>query len=65
MGHGTRQQFFLHDLGDKRNSFCILMVVEIVHGMPAVTIRLGRSSTVAGTPHGGAPTPRTALAAAV
>jgi hypothetical protein len=65
MGYGMRRRFFLRDLGNKRIPFGILTAVETVHRMPTAIVRLGRSSMVAGAPHGGAPAPRTALAATV
>jgi hypothetical protein len=49
---------FLHDLGNKENSFCKLTTKEMGSERLAVAVWLGRSSTAVGAASDGAPVPR-------
>jgi hypothetical protein len=51
----------LRDLGDVGNPLYSLDVEEMGHGRPAVTVQFSRTSTVAGAPFSGAPTPKNHL----
>jgi hypothetical protein len=63
MVHQTLIRLFLRDLDDARNPFYSLVTANTGHGGPAVTVRFDRTSTVAGSPLGGAPAPRTCVEA--
>jgi hypothetical protein len=57
--------FFLRDLDEKRNPFCILTAVETDHGKLAIARRLGSSTMAPMVTFEGASAPGMAPAAAV
>jgi hypothetical protein len=57
--HQTLICLFLRDLDDTRNPSYSLVMVNTGHGGPAVTSQFDQTSTVARSPLGGAPAPRT------
>jgi hypothetical protein len=57
--------FFLRDLDEKRNPFCILTTVETDHGKLAMAMQLGSSTTALMVTSDGALAPGMAPVAAV
>jgi hypothetical protein len=57
--HQTLIRLFLRDLDDARNSSYSLVMANTGHGGLAVMARFDQTSTVVGSPLGGAPVPRT------
>jgi hypothetical protein len=63
--HQMLNGFFLHDLDEKRNPFCIPTTVEMDHGRMATRRRLRRPSTAVRVAPGGESTREIAPTAAV
>jgi hypothetical protein len=61
--HQTLIRFFLRDLDDARNPSYSLVIANMGHGGPAVTAWFRQTTTVAGSPLGGASAPRTCVEA--
>jgi hypothetical protein len=63
--HQMLNGFFLRDLDEKRNPFCILTAVETDHGKLAMARRLGSSTMAPTVTSDGASAPGMALAVVV
>jgi hypothetical protein len=58
MVYQTLIRLFLHDQGDKGNSFCKISVKEMDNGRLAAVVQLGRAPPVAGVASRGTSVPR-------